>query len=144
MPIPDPIHMLVTNTLSFLCLAMLKPVATWRAPAAGSKMSLVEGENLRIHTASERVSNSYGATVHIHLVEWNANLLDRVNGLRRKGLVDFVKVNVVLSQTSLLQNLWNCVGRTHAHDPRRNTNRTGCDIFAKDGKSKAFSDRSTS
>lgn len=25
--------MLVTNTLSFLCLAMLIPVAIWRAPA---------------------------------------------------------------------------------------------------------------
>ena len=33
-PIPEPMHILVTNTLSLLCLAMFKPVAICRAPAA--------------------------------------------------------------------------------------------------------------
>ena len=33
-PIPEPIHMLVQNTLPPVCFAMFRPVATCRAPAA--------------------------------------------------------------------------------------------------------------
>ena len=32
-PIPDPIHILVTKTLPPVCLAMFNPVAIWREPA---------------------------------------------------------------------------------------------------------------
>ena len=33
MPMPDPMHMLVTKIRLFVCLAMFKPVAICRAPA---------------------------------------------------------------------------------------------------------------
>jgi len=32
-PMPVPMHILVTNIRLFVCLAMFRPVATWRAPA---------------------------------------------------------------------------------------------------------------
>jgi hypothetical protein len=34
MPMPEPMHMLVTKTRLFVCFAMFRPVAIWRAPAA--------------------------------------------------------------------------------------------------------------
>jgi hypothetical protein len=33
MPIPEPMHMLVTKIRLFVCFAMFRPVAIWRAPA---------------------------------------------------------------------------------------------------------------
>lgn len=40
MPMPDPMHMLVTNIRLFICFAMFRPVAIWRAPAVqGEKRS---------------------------------------------------------------------------------------------------------
>jgi hypothetical protein len=36
-PMPEPMHMLVTKIRLFVCLAMFSPVAIWRAPAVERK-----------------------------------------------------------------------------------------------------------
>jgi len=44
MPMPEPMHMLVTKIRLFVCLAMFKPVAICRAPAIqeGDKVSTIQ------------------------------------------------------------------------------------------------------
>ena len=49
MPMPEPMHMLVTKIRLFVCLAMFKPVAICRAPAIqkGNELSTIQRQTLR-------------------------------------------------------------------------------------------------
>lgn len=84
------------------------------------------------------------ASMDVDLLEWNSKRLDRVNGLRSECFVDFIKVDVFLAEACLLQNLWDGVCRTDAHDSGRDTDNGGADEFANDRKTKTFGDGTTS
>ena len=45
------------------------------------------------------------ATVFVDLLHVNVEMLHRENGLRSKGLIDLVEIDVVLCKTRLFKNL---------------------------------------
>jgi hypothetical protein len=51
------------------------------------------------------VANGNGTAVLVDLARINLEVLDRKDGLRSKGLVDLEKVNVVLFEARLLEDL---------------------------------------
>ena len=70
-PMPEPIHMLVTKMRFPVCFAIFKPVATWRAPAVGKGGRMVKKAlgraqtGLKELTHSQRVANSNCTPVNI-------------------------------------------------------------------------------
>lgn len=134
-------HILVTNTFWLYCLAMFKPVAICRAPAArGMRVRyLVMQTRGRKLTAAERVANCNGTTMNINLVEWNTELLYWVDSLWCESLVDLEEVDIVERQSGLLENLGDRECRADTHDARGNTDDRSSNVFADDGEAKALS-----
>ena len=108
---------------------------------------------MKIRTAAKWVTHGDGTTPDVDLVEGNAEVLYRVDGLASEGLVDFVEVDVVLRDTGFGENLGDGECRSNAkafrdmvskplhdkirrmqeglpHDTRRNTDDGRCDELA--------------
>lgn len=90
------------------------------------------------------MADGNGATVHVHFAVGDFNFVDGVNGLGCKGLVDLIKIDVVLGQANLLQNVGNGISRPHTHDPRWDANHRCCNVLAEDRKAKVFGNRTAS
>ena len=58
------------------------------------------GRDLPRSGRSERVSDSDGPSVEVDLLKVDAELLDRVDSLRGKGLVDLPEVDVLDGETT--------------------------------------------
>jgi len=94
--------------------------------------------NLASARAAKRMSNGNSATVEVHFLIRNLQVLNRENSLAGKSFVDLEEVNVVLCNANQLKNSGNSEGGSDTHDTRRDANNSGVDIFSKDGKTKAF------
>jgi hypothetical protein len=74
---------------------------------------------------SEWVAEGDGPAVEIDAVKGQAERLDRVDGLRGKGLVNLVEVDLVLGQAGQLERLGNCNRWADALDVRHTRGRKG-------------------
>ena len=62
------------------------------------------------------MSKSNGSAPWVHLSVVKTKLVSAPGGLGGEGLVELVDVDVVLVESSLVEDLWDGVGRSDAHD----------------------------
>src|ERR1051326_5472145 len=92
-------------------------------------------------SGSQRVSECNCTSLWIHLFNWQAELLDAVDALACKSLVDLVDVDIRLVDTSLPQSNRDSDGRANAHEKRWHTDDGRAHKFAEDWLVKALRDR---
>ena len=79
-------------------------------------------------------------TVNVDLLEGNTNFLHAEDGLAGEGLVDLVKVNIVLGQTGLFEYSWDGVSGADTHDSWGHTDNSCGDEFTDNGETETFGD----
>ena len=87
---------------------------------------------IRVRTTTKRVTHGDGTAVDVHFFERDPDFVDGVDGLGCKRLVDFKEINIVLVETSVLEDFGYGVGWTDAHDSWRDTDDRRGDVFAND------------
>ena len=113
------------------------PCTGWKQRAPRQSLRKVCADR-KLRTATQRVPDGDGTTVHVDLLERNTDSLDRVHCLAGKCLVDLKEVHVFLSQPGLLENLRDGVGWANAHDPGRHAHNGGTDELADDGQTETL------
>lgn len=66
-------------------------------------------------SASQGVAKSDGTSLRVDLVHVEAELLAREVSLRREGFVDFIDINVLSGQASLLEGFGDSVSGTNSY-----------------------------
>jgi len=146
MPMPDPMHMLVTNIRLFVCFAMLRPVAIWRAPAVqgggGGKVRYLTNTNVETKpTHAERVTNGDRTTVEVDLLVRQAKLLNAIDSLGCKRLVDLEKVDIICRKAGLGEHLGDGERRANAHDAWGNAGGASGNKLANDRETETLGNR---
>ena len=100
-----------------------------------------QGRNLAGTGGTKRVTEGNGTTLGVDLVDINLGLMDGEESLRGKGLVNLVNVNVVNSETNILQDSGDGVSGTNTHDLRRNTNSSSMHKLAQNRLAELLGDR---
>jgi hypothetical protein len=98
-----------------------------------------EGSNLTGTSAAKRMAQSDGTTLGVDLLNGDVALLDSVNGLGSKSFVQLEDVNIIDLEASTLNSNGDGESRSNTHNVRGNTNHSGSDILAQDGKTKLVS-----
>jgi len=63
----------------------------------------------------QRMAQGDGTAIGVHLLGGQTKLIYAVGGLRGKGLVDFVDVDIVEGETGLLDSHWDSSSGANAH-----------------------------
>ncbi len=136
MPMPEPMHMLVTKIFPPVCFAMFRPVTIWREPAATHNHAVSHPTHTHTtrrkrRTAAQRVPERDRAALQVHLLVRQPELLDRVDRLARERLVDLEEVDVARGQPREREHARDRVRGPHAHDAWRHAHRRGRHVLAQ-------------
>jgi len=101
------------------------------------------GHNLTSASAAEGMTNGNSSTPWVDLFVWDSDLVDGIESLRGECLIDFIKVNIILGDAVLLQQLGDGVGGTDAHDPRGYANNRSTNKLADNGEAQLLGNRTS-